>query len=101
MTPPGTHVWRWHLPDHVGLAQRSIDANNRPHDTHTLPRDTKSPSGALRSAPADSAVVSVIAIRGATSEGTLSCSAKVDGKQVAQKTIEGTFITAACIKLAF
>lgn len=48
-----------------------------------------------------SALVSVTAIRGSTSEGTLSCSAKIDGKQVAQKTSEGTFITASCTKLAF
>jgi hypothetical protein len=48
-----------------------------------------------------SALVSVIAIRGATSEGTLSCSAKVDGEEVAQKTSEGTFITATCSKLVF
>jgi hypothetical protein len=48
-----------------------------------------------------SALVSVIAVRGATSEGTLSCSAKVDGAEVAQKTSEGTFITAACTKLVF
>jgi Mycobacterium membrane protein len=48
-----------------------------------------------------SALVSVIAVRGATSEGTLSCSAKVDGEEVAQKTSEGTFITAACTKLVF
>ena len=48
-----------------------------------------------------SALVSVIAVRGATSEGSLSCSAKVDGEEVAQKTSEGTFITAACTKLVF
>ena len=48
-----------------------------------------------------SALVSVVAVRGSTSEGTLSCSAKVDGKEVAQKTSTGTFITASCIKVVF
>jgi hypothetical protein len=48
-----------------------------------------------------SSLVSVIAVRGATSEGKLSCSAKVDGKEVAQKTSQGSFITAACTKLMF
>ncbi|MGW4942748.1 MmpS family transport accessory protein [Actinoplanes sp. NPDC004185] len=48
-----------------------------------------------------SSLVSVIAVRGATSEGKLSCSAKVDGQKVAQKTSQGSFITAACTKLMF
>jgi len=48
-----------------------------------------------------SALVSVVAVRGSTSEGTLSCSAKVDGKEVAQKTNTGTFITASCTKVVF
>lgn len=46
-----------------------------------------------------STLVSVAAIRGSTSEGTLSCSAKVDGTEVVQKTNTGTFITATCIKV--
>ena len=46
-----------------------------------------------------SALVSVVAVRGATSEGSVTCSATVDGKEVAQKTSEGTFITASCSKL--
>jgi hypothetical protein len=48
-----------------------------------------------------SALVSVVAVRGNTSEGTLSCSAKVDGEEVAQKTSSGTFITASCTKVVF
>lgn len=46
-------------------------------------------------------LVSVVAVRGSTSEGELSCSAKVDGEEVAQKTNSGTFITASCTKVIF
>jgi hypothetical protein len=48
-----------------------------------------------------SALVSVVAVRGATATGSLRCTAKVDGEQVAEKTSEGTFITAACTKIVF
>ncbi|BCJ52320.1 hypothetical protein Asp14428_37950 [Actinoplanes sp. NBRC 14428] len=48
-----------------------------------------------------SALVSVVAVRGSTSEGTISCSAKVDGDEVAQKTSTGSFITATCTKVIF
>ncbi|MEU7906110.1 MmpS family transport accessory protein [Actinoplanes sp. NPDC049118] len=48
-----------------------------------------------------SSLVSVVAVRGSTSEGELSCSAKVDGEEVAQKTSSGTFITASCTKVIF
>jgi hypothetical protein len=48
-----------------------------------------------------SALVSVVAVRGDTSQGELTCTAKVDGEQVAEKTSKGTFITAACTKIVF
>ncbi|BFU47030.1 MmpS family transport accessory protein [Krasilnikovia sp. MM14-A1004] len=45
------------------------------------------------------ALVSVTAIRSGTDSGTLSCRATVDGEQVAQRSREGTFATASCIKM--
>ncbi|MEU4220075.1 MmpS family transport accessory protein [Actinoplanes sp. NPDC026623] len=46
-------------------------------------------------------LVSVVAVRGSTSEGELSCSATVDGEEVAKKTNTGTFITTSCTKVIF
>ncbi|GGQ66323.1 MmpS family transport accessory protein [Couchioplanes azureus] len=49
-----------------------------------------------------SSLVSVVAVRGSTSEGTISCSATVDGEEVAQKTASGgNFTTASCTKVIF
>jgi hypothetical protein len=48
-----------------------------------------------------SALISVVAVRGSTSEGSVSCRATVDGQEVAQKTSTGTFITATCSKVIF
>jgi Mycobacterium membrane protein len=47
------------------------------------------------------ALISVVAVRGSTTEGTISCRATVDGKEVAQKTRTGTFITTSCSKVFF
>ncbi|GAB1689349.1 MmpS family transport accessory protein [Krasilnikovia sp. M28-CT-15] len=46
-----------------------------------------------------SALVSVTAIRSSTDSGTISCRATVDGDEVAQRTREGRFATASCIKV--
>jgi hypothetical protein len=44
-------------------------------------------------------VVSVVAIRSDTSAGPISCSAKVDGEQVAQRDAKGSFAVVTCSKL--
>jgi len=46
-------------------------------------------------------LVSVTAIRSGTDTGAISCRATVDGEEVAQRTREGTFATASCIKMVF
>ncbi|OJF13099.1 hypothetical protein BG844_17080 [Couchioplanes caeruleus subsp. caeruleus] len=46
-----------------------------------------------------SSLVSVVVIRRGTSGGTISCSATIDGEEVAQKTSSG--ITASCSKVIF
>ncbi|MFI5492610.1 MmpS family transport accessory protein [Actinoplanes sp. NPDC051859] len=48
-----------------------------------------------------SSLVSVVAVRGNITDGSISCSAKVNGEEVAQKTSTGTFITATCSKVIF
>jgi hypothetical protein len=53
----------------------------------------------LKTSMTGSALVSVTAIRNATESGTISCRATVDGKEVAQRTREGSFATASCIKM--
>lgn len=47
------------------------------------------------------ALISVTAIRTGTDSGTISCRATVDGAEVAQRTREGTFVSASCIKVIF
>jgi hypothetical protein len=53
----------------------------------------------LKTSMKGAALVSVTAIRNATENGTISCRATVDGKEVAQRTREGSFATASCIKM--
>jgi hypothetical protein len=45
------------------------------------------------------ALISITAIRAATDTGTISCRATVDGREVAHRTREGTFISASCLKM--
>jgi hypothetical protein len=44
-------------------------------------------------------LVSVTAVRTAAESGTISCRATVDGDEVAQRTAEGSFATASCLKM--
>ncbi|MFI5935680.1 MmpS family transport accessory protein [Actinoplanes sp. NPDC051494] len=46
-------------------------------------------------------LVSVIAVRGNVTTGTISCTATVDGEEVAQKTATGGIVTAGCTKLVY
>jgi hypothetical protein len=43
-------------------------------------------------------LISLTAIRGATTNGKLTCRVTVDGEEVVSKTSEGNFITAICTK---
>jgi hypothetical protein len=44
-------------------------------------------------------LVSVTAVRSSPEPGTISCRATVDGEEVAQRTQEGSFATASCLKM--
>ena len=44
-------------------------------------------------------LVSVTAVRSAADPGSISCRATVDGEEVAQRTQEGSFATASCLKM--
>ncbi len=44
-------------------------------------------------------LVSVTAVRSAADQGSISCRATVDGEEVAQRTSEGPFATASCLKM--
>ncbi len=44
-------------------------------------------------------LVSVTAVRSGADAGSISCRATVDGEEVAQRTREGSFATASCMKM--